>query len=230
MNHAHCLLAVSLLVTVGCASVEGPAAPAMTQAAQAAFTPERALAALREGNERFVGGRTAHRDLRAQVRATAAGQYPFASVVSCIDSRSAPELVFDQGIGDIFVARVAGNFVNDDILGSLEFASRLAGSRLIVVLGHTSCGAIKGACDDAKMGNLTGLLAQIRPAVLSVSEHGERSSKNAAFVEHVAEANVRLTVEAIRQRSAVLREMEQKGDIRIVGAMLDIATGRVAWY
>ena len=230
MNKANWLLAVTCLVTVGCASVERPAAPAMTQAAQAAFTPDRAVAALREGNARFVDGRMAVRDLRAQVRATGGGQYPFASVVSCIDSRSAPELVFDQGIGDIFVARVAGNFVNEDILGSLEFASRLAGSRLVVVLGHTSCGAIKGACDDAKMGNLTGLLAQVRPAVLAVPETGDRSSKNAAFVERVAEANVRRTVATIRQRSAVLREMEEKGEIRIVGAMLDIATGRVAWY
>lgn len=235
----HVLLRTVLLAmaVAGCA---GPAvAPtaawspdqAMTKPYQAAFTPDRAVAALKSGNARFTSGRMLPRDLRAQVKATGYGQYPFASIVSCIDSRSAPELVFDQGVGDIFSARVAGNIVNEDILGSLEFASKLAGAKLVVVLGHTSCGAIKGACDDAAMGNLTTLLAKIKPAVRSIPvSGGDRSSQNATFVELVSEANVRATVATIRQRSAVLREMEQKGEIRIAGAMLDVKTGEVHWY
>ena len=202
----------------------------MTAAHQKAFTPDRALQALKDGNARFTSGRMVSRDLRSQVKATGYGQYPFASIVSCIDSRSAPEAVFDLGVGDVFAARVAGNIVNEDILGSLEFASRLAGSKLVVVLGHSSCGAIKGACDDARLGNLTELINKIRPAVLAVSEMGDRSSKNEIFVERVAEANVRRTVATIRQKSSVLREMEQKGEIRIVGAMLDVKTGEVLWY
>ena len=204
---------------------------AMTKPYQSAFTPDQAIAALKSGNARFVSGRMLPRDLRAQVKMTGYGQYPFASIVSCIDSRSAPETVFDLGVGDVFSARVAGNIVNEDILGSLEFASRLAGSKLVVVLGHTSCGAIKGACDDAAMGNLTALIAKIKPAVQSIPATGaDRSSKNEAFVEQVSEANVRQTVDAIRKRSSVLREMEQKGEIRIVGAMLDVKTGAVSWY
>ena len=203
----------------------------MTKPYQASFTPDQAIAALKSGNARFISGAMLPRDLRAQVKATGYGQYPFASIVSCIDSRAAPETVFDLGVGDAFSARVAGNIVNEDILGSLEFASRLAGSKLVVVLGHTSCGAIKGACDDAALGNLTGLLAKIKPAVQSIPvSGGDRTSHNAAFVEQVSEANVRQTVEAIRKRSAVLREMEQKGEIRIVGAMLDVKTGVVSWY
>ena len=232
------ILAVAIAAALaGCAG-PGPAPDAsawspekaMTASYQKAFTPDKALAALKDGNSRYAGGRMLARDLPRQVEATGKGQYPFASVVSCIDSRASPELVFDQGVGDVFSARVAGNFVNEDILGSLEFASKVAGSKLVVVLGHTSCGAIKGACDDVKMGNLTALVAKIRPAVQSVPEAGDRSSRNYAFVERVAEANVRQTVEAIRQRSPVLREMEQKGEIRIVGAMLDVATGTVRWY
>ena len=203
---------------------------AMTKDYQSQFTPDKALQALKDGNARFTSGAMVQRDLRAQVKATGYGQYPFASVVSCIDSRSAPETIFDLGVGDVFAARVAGNIVNEDILGSLEFASKVAGSKLVVVLGHSSCGAIKGACDDAKMGNLTELLSKMKPAVQSVAYTGDRTSKNDAFVQMVAEANVRRTVETIRARSEVLREMEKKGEIRIVGAMLDVKTGQVSWY
>jgi carbonic anhydrase len=201
------------------------------KACQDAVTPQLIIERFKEGNARFAAGKSTHRDYPRQVKATAAGQYPLASVVSCIDSRAPAEIVFDQGIGDLFNARVAGNVVNDDILGSLEFASRVAGAKLIVVLGHTSCGAIKGACDDVKLGNLTGLLDKIKPAMSKVPNDGkERTSKNYSFVEKVAEENVRLTVEAIRAKSPVLREMADKGEIRIVGAMYDVATGKVAWY
>ena len=206
--------------------------PASTKvkAVQAAITPDDAIKLLKDGNTRFTSGKMAKRDLKKQVATTGQGQYPFASFVSCIDSRSGPELVFDQGIGDMFVARVAGNIVNEDILGSLEFASKAAGSKVIVVLGHTSCGAIKGACDDVKLGNLTGLLAKMKPAVASVKETGDRSSKNYAFVEKVAEMNVIDTVAAIKAKSPVLKEMADKGEIKIVGAMLDVTTGKVLWY
>lgn len=202
---------------------------AMDADRQKAMTPDQALAALKEGNERFVSGKMTARDYTKQVAATAAGQYPFASIVSCIDSRSGPELVFDQGIGDIFAPRIAGNFVNEDILGSLEFTTKAAGSKLVVVLGHTACGAIKGACDNVKLGNLTGLLAKLRTVVDSVEHTGDRSGKNAEFVDLVATANVKDAVSDIRKNSPVLAEMEQKGKIRIVGAMLDITSGKVTF-
>ena len=219
----------------GCATPPSPgvadaAAQPMTRASQAAATPAAALARLKEGNLRFTSGRMLARDLPMQVKVSGAGQYPLASVVSCIDSRSAPELVFDQGIGDIFSVRIAGNIVNEDMLGSLEFASRVAGARLIVVLGHTSCGAIKGACDDVAMGNLTGLLEKIRPAVRSVSYAGERNGNNPAFVERVAEANVHRTVQDILQRSPVIKAMVDQGLVQVVGAMLDVKTGEVRFY
>ena len=201
-----------------------------SKAVQGAITPDAAIKLLKDGNVRFTSAKMVKRDLKKQVAETGKGQFPFASIVSCIDSRSGPELVFDQGIGDMFVARVAGNIVNEDILGSLEFASKAAGSKVIVVLGHTSCGAIKGACDDVKLGNLTGLLAKMKPAVASVKETGDRTSKNYAFVEKVAEANVQDTVAAIKAKSPVLKEMADKGEIKIVGAMLDVTTGMVLWY
>lgn len=202
------------------------------KACQEAVTPKLILERFKRGNERFASGRgTTNRNYVQQVKATAAGQYPLASVVSCIDSRAPAEILFDQGIGDLFNARVAGNIVNEDILGSLEFASKVAGSKLIVVLGHTSCGAIKGACDDAKLGNLTALISKIKPAVNAVPNDGkERSSKNYAFVEMVAERNVHMTVQMIRDKSPVLKEMEDKGEIQIVGAMYDVKTGKVNWY
>ena len=199
-----------------------------TKATQAQITPARALQMLKEGNARFAAGHSLTRDYMSQVRKTALGQYPFASVVGCIDSRVAPEQVFDQGIGDIFSARIAGNFIDDDILGSLEFASKLAGARLIVVLGHTECGAIKGACDNVQLGNLTQMLAKLRPAVDAVPDGGgPRTSKNPQFVQEVADMNVKLGVRFIREHSPVLREMEDSGEIAIVGAMYNVATGRV---
>jgi carbonic anhydrase len=198
---------------------------------QAAVTPRQVLERFKKGNERFASGHGTHRNYAQQVRATAAGQYPLASVVSCIDSRAPAEILFDQGIGDLFNARVAGNIVNEDILGSLEFASKVAGAKLVIVLGHTSCGAIKGACDNVQLGNLTGLLARIMPAVKSIPDDGsDRTSKNYAFVEKVADRNVRMTVQRIRDQSPILKEMEERGEIMIVGAMYDVKTGKVTWY
>lgn len=205
------------------------AAP-MTQASQAAITPDIALQRLREGNERFVSGNSIARNLPSQVAATGKGQFPYATVLSCIDSRAAPELVFDQGIGDIFSPRVAGNFLNDDILGSMEFGSKVAGSRLIVVLGHTSCGAIKGACDNVQLGHVSELVKALQPAVDAVPDDGgERSSNNVDFVEEVAQANVEITVKEILDRSDILRDMAANGQIRVVGAMLDVNTGKVTF-
>lgn len=194
------------------------------------MTAEEALARLKEGNARFVAGRPAERDLMQQVRRTSGGQSPFAAVLGCIDSRVPPELVFDQGIGDLFSVRIAGNFVNEDILGSLEFACKVAGARLIVVLGHSHCGAVIGACDGVRLGHLTGALKHLQPAVDAVpASDGQRTSENAAFVQRVAEKNVDLTVAAIQEQSAVLREMAEQGAIAVVGAMYDVASGAVTF-
>ena len=191
------------------------------------LTPDQAIARLKAGNERLVGGKTINCDLVEQIKATAAAQAPFAAIVGCIDSRVPPELVFDQRIGDIFCARVAGNFVNTDIIGSLEFATKVAAARAIVVLGHNDCGAIKGAVDHVKLGNLTATLANIRPAVAASRAKGERNAKNAAFVQAVAETNVKMAVAALTARSRVLKNRVAAGQLRIVGAMHDLATGRV---
>lgn len=204
--------------------------PTQTAESQSQMTPEKALELLKEGNQRFLRGAARERKLNQQVIETAYGQYPFASIIGCIDSRVPTSLIFDQGIGSLFSARVAGNIVNDDILGSLEFACKLAGAKLVVVLGHTSCGAVKGACDQAELGNLTALLSKINPAVLAVTEPEnpeERTSKNADFVDAVALENVRLTVQNVRTYSNVLRSMEKQGAIKIIGAMYDVATGEV---
>jgi len=203
---------------------------AQTKDTQAALNPSSAINLLKEGNKRFVENKKADRNLLTQVKQTTSGQYPFATILSCIDSRVSAELVFDQGVGDIFSARVAGNIVNEDLLGSMEFACKLAGTKVIVVLGHTSCGAVKGACDDAKMGNLTTLLHKIKPAVRAITEPSDesiRNSKNIEFVNNVAKKNVHLTIEDIRSLSPVLKDMEDNGEIAIVGAMYDIADGRV---
>ena len=206
-------------------------APSPLAAAQQATTPQQAFDRLAAGNARFATGATTKRDFGAEVRNSAPGQYPIASFVTCLDSRTAPDYIFDLGIGEAFVARVAGNFVNEDILGSLEFAHKAAGAKLIVVFGHSGCGAIKGACDDVKLGNLTAVLAKIRPAVAAVTDDGTpRNSKNSAFVEKVAAANVRLTVQQIRERSPVLKEMLDAGQIGLVGGMYDLATGKVTFY
>lgn len=196
---------------------------------QSTITPELALEILKDGNRRFVNQKRVERNLLRQVRDTKHGQFPFAAIVSCIDSRIPTEMIFDLGIGDTFNARIAGNFVNKDILGSLEFACKLAGSKLIVVLGHTSCGAIKGACDNAKLGNLTQLLDKLAPAVNAVETHPDedRSSKNPDFVNAVAAKNIHFAIEKIKGQSAVLNEMYQNGEIDIVGAMYDVHTGKV---
>jgi carbonic anhydrase len=197
---------------------------------QAELTPERAKQILREGNERFVSNLKVNRNLLQQVNETSDGQFPFAIVLSCIDSRTSAELIFDQGLGDIFSARIAGNIVNEDILGSMEFACKVAGSKLVVVLGHSKCGAIKGACDHVELGNLSTLLHKIDPSVKAVNYEGDRSSKNGEFVEKVAETNVVWTVGEIKQKSPILSEMIEKGEIGIVGGMYDVETGVVTFY
>lgn len=204
---------------------ENPTAPTQTAESQSSMTPAAALEMLREGNARFVGGTPAQRDLSEQIEATASGQYPFAIILGCVDSRVPIEAVFDQGIGDVFAARVAGNVVGGDVLGSMEFACAVAGSKVVMVLGHTACGAVKGAISRAELGNLTGLVQKIEPAVAAVE--GERDDSNSAYVDQVAETNVRMVLDEIRARSEVLAGMEQAGDIMIVGAMYDISTGGV---
>ena len=204
---------------------------ALTPEAQASITPDKALEMLKQGNARFVSSEAIKYDRLARVKQTADGQFPFAAIVSCLDSRIPPEIVFDRGIGDLFVARVAGNFVNDDILGSLEFATKLAGAKLIVVMGHTECGAVKGACDSAQLGLLTSTLANINPAVKAVTGNfTPRNSQNADFVQAVTEMNVQLTMKKLRDRSVVLREMIDSGQISLVGAMYDVASGKVKFY
>lgn len=223
------LASAACLALPGAALAQAAAACAISTAVtQSALTPDAALQRLQEGNARFVAGKPLHCDLRQQVRGTAQAQAPFAAVVGCIDSRVPPELVFDQHIGDIFAARVAGNIVNDDILGSLEFATRLAGARLIAVLGHSECGAVKGAIDGAQLGHLTGLLARIRPALQRVDYAGVPSSKDRALVQRVAERNVRDAVAQL-ERAEVLRALIDQGQLRVAGAMHDVATGRIDW-
>jgi len=204
-----------------------------TKETQSKMTPESSLQNLREGNKRFQENVRLSRNLVQQVRETASGQYPYATVLSCIDSRVSSELIFDQGMGDLFSIRIAGNFVNEDILGSMEFACKLAGTKLVVVLGHTACGAVKGACDHARLGNLTTLINKIEPAVAAVSEPADqslRNSNNIDFVNQVAEKNVMMTIENIRNQSPVLVEMENNHEIKIIGGMYDISNGKVTFY
>ena len=206
---------------------------AHTRETQATMTPQKSLQYLKEGNQRFQNNLKANRNLLEQVNDTSDGQFPFATILSCIDSRVSAELVFDQGLGDIFSVRIAGNFVNEDILGSMEFACKLAGTKLIVVLGHTSCGAVKGACDHARMGNLTTLINKIEPAVEAVTlpeDEASRTSGNINFVNTVAAKNVEMTLSDIRNKSAILNEMEANGELIIVGGMYDISNGKVTFY
>lgn len=203
-----------------------------TKETQATMTPNKAIQFLKEGNERFQNNLKANRNLLQQVNETKDGQFPFATVLSCIDSRVSAELVFDQGLGDIFSIRIAGNFVNEDILGSMEFGCKLAGTKLVVVLGHTSCGAVKGACDHARLGNLTKLINKIEPAVEAIKEPKDeslRNSKNLDFVDAVAVKNVEIALNNIRSQSPILKEMEEGGQIAIVGAMYDISDGKVTF-
>lgn len=203
----------------------------LTKEMQAAITPTMALELLKEGNKRFINNLKVNRNLLQQANETSDGQHPFAIILSCIDSRTSAELIFDQGLGDIFSVRIAGNIINEDILGSMEFACKVAGSKIIVVLGHTKCGAVKGACDHVEMGNLTALLTKLRPAVDDETITKEnRTSSNATFVENVATINVKRTVKSIMQRSPILKEMIEKGQIGIVGGTHDISTGEVTFY
>lgn len=199
----------------------------LTQEQQAALTPAAVIQSLKEGNERFVNNDLTARDHTAQVRQAATGQYPKAVILSCLDSRVPVEDVFDKGIGDIFVGRVAGNFVNEDLLGSMEFGCKVAGSKVILVLGHEHCGAVKAAVDNVRLGNITAMLRKIRPAVEAVAYEGDRSSANPEFVHLVCEQNVRKTMADIRSGSPVLKEMEDKGEIQIIGGIYDMDTGRV---
>jgi len=201
-----------------------------TPARQQATSPEDALRMLQEGNERFASGKTINCDLMAQVRATATGQAPFAAIVGCIDSRVPPELVFDQRLGSIFAARIAGNFVNTDIIGSLEYSCKVAGAKAIVVLGHSDCGAIKGAIDQAKLGNLTEMLSHLEPAVAATKFAGKRTSKDKKLVQAVADTNAQLAARMILGRSPVLKEMADKKEIVVAAAMHDLETGRVSFF
>jgi carbonic anhydrase len=204
-------------------------ADVMDQATQTAMTPDEALQMLVEGNARYVAGESTERDLLSEQKATASGQYPFAVVLSCLDSRSTPETVFDQGVGDLFVGRVAGNGIDTNLLGSFEFATAAAGSKLIVVMGHTACGAVQGACDGVEVGNLTALLDEIEPAIDAVSTPAgtDRSSANTEFVNRVIETNVNMQVNELLRRSDVIRGLVEEGKVKVVGAVHDLATGEV---
>ncbi len=203
----------------------------LTKEDQEAITPVMALNLLEEGNKRFVNNLKINRNLLQQANETSDGQHPFAIILSCIDSRTSAELIFDQGLGDIFSIRIAGNIINEDVLGSMEFGCKLAGAKIIVVLGHTKCGAIKGACDHVEMGNLTSLLTKIRPAVddeQTIKEN--RNSQNSEFVEKVAAININRSVKSIMERSPILKEMVEGGQIALVGGLHDITTGIVTFY
>jgi carbonic anhydrase len=202
-------------------------ADAMSKEDRDKLSPDQIIDAMKRGNARFRSGKMLSHDYLAQKRASASGQFPASVILSCIDSRAPAEIVLDAGIGDTFNARIAGNIVNDDLLGSLEFACAVAGAKVVLVMGHTACGAIKGAIDDAKLGNLTGLLDKIKPAVKATKYDGERSSKNYAFVDEVAKTNVRLTIDDMRRRSEVLGGLEKDGKIKIVGSMYHLVGGKV---
>lgn len=201
----------------------------LTKEEQDALTPDMVIQSFKEGNERFTRNDLTQRNHTEQVRKSTQAQYPKAIVLSCVDSRVPVEDVFDRGIGDIFVARVAGNFVNEDILGSMEFACKVSGSKLILVLGHEHCGAVKAAVDDVKLGNITPMLAKIKPAVEAVEYEGERNSKNAEFVHMACKSNVKNTIEEIRTNSPILKEMEENGEIKIVGGVYDMDSGKVTF-
>lgn len=237
MKRNFLVLATFLFLTTGCVTAQNPAVGerdltvALTAETQAALTPMAVLQLLKDGNQRFVNDSAIERNFMQQVRQTASGQYPMAAILGCIDSRVPHEIVFDKGVGDIFSGRIAGNFVNTDMLGSLEFATAVAGSRVIVVLGHTECGAVKGACDHVELGNLTSTLSNLAPAVYAVNDiAGERSSKNEAFVQAVTHQNVNMTVQNIVDRSTVIRDLVREGKVIVIGAMHDVRTGEVTFY
>jgi carbonic anhydrase len=221
--------ACALSPSLGSLSVQlaGSSSGSLTKAQRDGMTPAQVIDELKKGNERFRAGKMAPRDYVGEQRSSAAGQYPAAVILGCIDSRVPAEIIFDAGIGDTFCGRVAGNVVNDDQMGSMEFACGVSGAKLVLLLGHTACGAIKGAIDDVVLGNLTGLLARIKPAIPETVFEGEKSSKNATYVDAVARTNVKLGIENIRRRSPVLADLEKKGSIQIAGAMYNIANGVV---
>jgi carbonic anhydrase len=202
-------------------------ADALTREQRDAMTPDQIIALMKEGNQRFRRGEPQTRDYLREQRATAGGQFPAAVILSCIDSRAPAEVILDLGIGDVFNSRIAGCVADEDVIGGMEFACKLAGAKVVLVMGHTACGAVKGAIDDAKLGNLTALLAKIRPAVAATEFKGERSSSNPAFVDAVAQKHVELTVAQIRSRSPVLQELEARGAIKLTAAMYDLGTATV---
>jgi carbonic anhydrase len=202
-----------------------------TKATQDELTPQRAIDILKEGNQRFVNNIKAHRNLLEQVNETSSGQFPFAAILSCIDSRTSAELIFDQGLGDVFSIRIAGNILNEDIVGSMEFACKYAGSKLIVVLGHTKCGAIEGACNNIELGHITTLLNKVKPAIeQEIVTIDNRTGQNKTFVENVATLNVHLNVKKIKEQSTLLAAMEASQEIKIIGGLYDIDTGIVNFF
>jgi carbonic anhydrase len=222
--------AETLVVETAPVAEEMPVNEVLTAEQQKAMTPDQVLQDLKDGNARFANGNLTKRDHSEQVRKSASGQYPKAVVLSCLDSRVPVEDVFDQGIGDLFVGRVAGNFVNEDLLGSMEFACKVAGAKLVLVMGHQHCGAVKGAIDDVKLGNITTMIEKIKPAVtMSANFSGEKSSRNDAFVREVSENNVRHAMNQIREKSPILKEMEANGEIKIVGAFYSLENGEMTF-
>jgi carbonic anhydrase len=229
-------LSVARAVTVagltggGLLAAERARADALSRELRDKMTPEQIIQAMKNGNKRFRAGERKERNYLREQKASAKGQYPAAVLLTCIDSRAPAEVIMDLGIGDIFNCRVAGNVENTDILGSMEFACKLAGAKVVLVMGHTACGAIKGAIDNAELGNLTGLLAKIKPAVEATAYTGERSVKNSAFVNAVARKNVEMTVAEIRKQSPVLADMEAKGAVKMAGAMYNLEAGAVEFF
>lgn len=220
-----CLILLAAFSAVSCATSN-----VQTKATQAATTPQQAIKSLQDGNARFAEGRSKHRNLVAQAEKSATGQYPIAAVLGCVDSRASNELIFDQGIGDIFSARVAGNVINDDLLGSLEFATAKAGAKAIVVVGHTRCGAVSGACNHAKLGHVTGLLEKIQPAVRKVAKTSHSPASGPEFEDKVAAENVKLVVSQIRSQSTILRDLERDGKVVITGALYHLDTRKVEFF
>lgn len=208
---------------------DGGVEEVMTKEEQSLLTPDGVIQSFKEGNERFASNNLTPRNKSKQVINSAGGQYPEAVILSCLDSRVPVEKVFDRGIGDLFVARVAGNFSNEDMLGSMEYGCKVSGAKLILVMGHHSCGAIRAAVDDVKLGNITAMLQKIKPAIAMVDYKGEKNSSNAEYVELVCESNVHNTIANIRKNSPILKEMEDNGEIKIVGAIYDVENGKVAW-
>jgi carbonic anhydrase len=226
----HTLFAALFLSVLQYSTAEEARQTPVSAEQQKALTPDQVLADLMAGNKRFMAGKVTDLDIKANIKATASGQFPSAVILSCLDSRVPVETVFDQGIGDVFVGRVAGNIENEDLLGSFEFATKVAGAKLLMVLGHEACGAVKGACDHAELGNLTALLEKIKPAIKAVEAdfpEDQRNSKNADFVNKVIEENVRVTIADIRKDSPILAEMEKAGKIKIVGAIYSLQNGEV---